>query len=77
MTRGAAPAVLERALERADAGILCVQPEQGRASAPRMAIVSVVETPRRFATPTMVGVDAPQIMQPGHAPPDLPAGSTS
>src|SRR5207244_1234490 len=37
----APPAVLE-VLERADAGILCVQPQQGELGA-RMAIVSVVE----------------------------------
>ena len=37
----APPAVLD-ALEHADAGILCVQPEQGELGA-RMAIVSVVE----------------------------------
>src|SRR6266436_3744626 len=37
-----APPAVIAALEKADAGILCVQPEQGELSA-RMAIVSVVE----------------------------------
>ena len=57
----APPAVLE-ALERADAGILCVQPEQGELGA-RMAIVSVVER-RAIRYAHMVGV-TPQIMQQG------------
>src|SRR5437868_15545048 len=38
----AAPAAVLGALERADAGILCVQPQQGELSA-RMAIVALVE----------------------------------
>jgi len=50
------------ALERADAGILCVQPEQGELSA-RMAIVSVVER-RAIRYAHMVGV-TPQIMKQG------------
>jgi aminopeptidase len=57
----APPAVLE-ALERADAGILCVQPEQGELGA-RMAIVSVVER-RALRYAHMVGV-TPQIMRQG------------
>src|SRR6476620_9377327 len=57
----APPAVLE-ALERADAGILCVQPEQGELGA-RMAIVSVVER-RAIRYAHMVGV-TPQIMRQG------------
>ena len=57
----APPAVLE-ALERADAGILCVQPEQGELGA-RMAIVAVVER-RAIRYAHMVGV-TPQIMQQG------------
>ena len=57
----APPAVLD-ALERADAGILCVQPEQGELSA-RMAIVSVVER-RAIRYAHMVGV-TPQIMKQG------------
>ena len=57
----APPAVLD-ALERADAGILCVQPEQGELGA-RMAIVSVVER-RAIRYAHMVGV-TPQIMQQG------------
>jgi leucyl aminopeptidase (aminopeptidase T) len=57
----APPAVLD-ALEHADAGILCVQPQQGELGA-RMAIVSVVERCGiRYAH--MVGV-TPQIMQQG------------
>ena len=57
----APPAVLA-ALEKADAGILCVQPEQGELGA-RMAIVSVVER-RAIRYAHMVGV-TPQIMQQG------------
>jgi aminopeptidase len=59
--RSAPPAVLD-ALERADAGILCVQPQQGELGA-RMAIVSVVER-RGIRYAHMVGV-TPQIMQQG------------
>ena len=57
----APPAVLA-ALEQADAGILCVQPEQGELGA-RMAIVSVVER-RAIRYAHMVGV-TPLIMQQG------------
>jgi len=57
----APPAVLQ-ALEQADAGILCVQPEQGELSA-RMAIVSVVER-RQIRYAHMVGV-TPLIMKQG------------
>jgi leucyl aminopeptidase (aminopeptidase T) len=57
----APPAVLD-ALERADAGILCVQPEQGELGA-RMAIVSVVER-RQIRYAHMVGV-TPLIMTQG------------
>jgi aminopeptidase len=57
----APPAVLD-ALERADAGILCVQPQQGELGA-RMAIVSVVER-RGIRYAHMVGV-TPQIMRQG------------
>src|SRR5262249_25314948 len=57
-----APAPRLAALERADAGILCVQPQQGELGA-RMAIVSVVER-RRIRYAHMVGV-TPQIMQQG------------
>ena len=57
-----APAAVLEALERADAGILCVQPEQGELSA-RMAIVSTVER-RAIRYAHMVGV-TPQIMQQG------------
>src|SRR5215471_3620226 len=57
----APPAVLD-ALEHADAGILCVQPQQGELGA-RMAIVSVVER-RGIRYAHMVGV-TPQIMQQG------------
>src|SRR4051794_34811356 len=58
----AAPAEVLAALERADAGILCVQPQQGELGA-RMAIVSVVER-RAIRYAHMVGV-TPQIMQQG------------
>jgi len=57
----APPAVLD-ALERADAGILCVQPQQGELGA-RMAIVSVVER-RGIRYAHMVGVTS-QIMRQG------------
>src|SRR5437763_4732109 len=58
----AAPAEVLDALESADAGILCVQPQQGELAA-RMAIVSVVER-RRIRYAHMVGVTA-QIMRQG------------
>jgi leucyl aminopeptidase (aminopeptidase T) len=57
-----APAAVLAALERADAGILCVQPEQGELGA-RMAIVSVVER-RAIRYAHMVGV-TPLIMTQG------------
>jgi len=57
----APPAVLD-ALEQADAGILCVQPQPGELGA-RMAIVSVVER-RGIRYAHMVGV-TPQIMREG------------
>jgi leucyl aminopeptidase (aminopeptidase T) len=57
----APPAVLD-ALEHADAGILCVQPERGELGA-RMAIVSVVER-RAIRYAHMVGV-TPRIMKEG------------
>jgi aminopeptidase len=57
-----APAAILDALERADAGILCVQPQQGELGA-RMAIVAVVER-RGIRYAHMVGV-TPQIMQQG------------
>src|SRR5499427_1490446 len=58
----APPVEVLDALERVDAGILCVQPQQGELAA-RMAIVSVVER-RRIRYAHMVGV-TPQIMQQG------------
>jgi aminopeptidase len=58
----AAPAEVLQALERADAGILCVQPLQGELVA-RMAIVAVVER-RQMRYAHMVGVTA-TIMQQG------------
>ena len=58
----AAPAAVIHALERADAGILCVQPQQGELGA-RMAIVAVVER-RAIRYAHMVGV-TPQIMRQG------------
>jgi len=58
----AAPPEVLDALEQADAGILCVQPQQGELSA-RMAIVSVVER-RAIRYAHMVGV-TPQIMKQG------------
>jgi leucyl aminopeptidase (aminopeptidase T) len=57
----APPAVLD-ALEHADAGILCVQPQQGELGA-RMAIVAVVER-RGIRYAHMVGVTT-QIMRQG------------
>jgi leucyl aminopeptidase (aminopeptidase T) len=58
----AAPQAILDALERADAGILCVQPQQGELGA-RMQIVSVVER-RGIRYAHMVGV-TPQIMRQG------------
>jgi leucyl aminopeptidase (aminopeptidase T) len=58
----AAPREVLDVLEHADAGILCVQPQQGELSA-RMAIVSVVER-RAIRYAHMVGV-TPQIMKQG------------
>ncbi len=58
---GAPEAILE-ALERADAGILCLQPLPGELGA-RMAIVSLVER-RQIRYAHMVGV-TPQIMRQG------------
>src|SRR5262249_28158533 len=58
----AAPPEVLDALEQADAGILCVQPQQGELGV-RMAIVSVVER-RGIRYAHMVGV-TPQIMQQG------------
>jgi aminopeptidase len=58
----AAPPAVLAALEVADAGILCVQPQQGELGA-RMAIVSLVER-RGIRYAHMVGV-TPQIMQQG------------
>src|SRR5262249_40427492 len=55
-----APREVIDALERADAGILCVQPQQGELGA-RMAIVAVVER-RRIRYAHMVGV-TDQIMR--------------
>ncbi len=57
-----APSQVLDALERADAGILCVQPQQGELAA-RMAIVAVVER-RGIRYAHMVGV-TPQIMTQG------------
>jgi leucyl aminopeptidase (aminopeptidase T) len=59
--RTAPPEVLN-SLERADAGILCIQPQEGELAA-RMAIVAVVER-RRIRYAHMVGV-TPQIMKQG------------
>jgi leucyl aminopeptidase (aminopeptidase T) len=58
----AAPPPVVDVLERADAGILCVQPQQGELGA-RMAIVSVVER-RGIRYAHMVGV-TPEIMRQG------------
>jgi leucyl aminopeptidase (aminopeptidase T) len=57
-----APAVVLEALERADAGILCVQPREGELGA-RMGIVAVVER-RAIRYAHMVGV-TPEIMRQG------------
>ena len=57
-----APAEVLDSLERADAGILCIQPQEGELAA-RMAIVAVVER-RRIRYAHMVGV-TPQIMKQG------------
>ena len=56
------PAAVLAALERADAGILCVQPRQGELRA-RMAIVAAVER-RGIRYAHMVGV-TPEIMRQG------------
>jgi len=58
----AAPPEIIDALEQADAGILCVQPQQGELAA-RMAIVAAVER-RAIRYAHMVGV-TPQIMRQG------------
>jgi leucyl aminopeptidase (aminopeptidase T) len=58
----AAPAAVLEALERCDAGILCVQPQQGELPA-RMAIVAAVER-RQIRYAHMVGV-TPEIMMQG------------
>jgi leucyl aminopeptidase (aminopeptidase T) len=58
----AAPAAVLDALERCDAGVLCVQPRQGELVA-RMAIVATVER-RRIRYAHMVGV-TPTIMRQG------------
>ncbi|HJR59742.1 MAG TPA: aminopeptidase [Vicinamibacterales bacterium] len=58
----AAPRAILESLEHADAGILCVQPQQGELAA-RMAIVAVVER-RRVRYAHMVGV-TPRIMKEG------------
>ena len=57
-----APTEVIGALERADAGILCVQPMEGELAA-RMAIVAVVER-RRIRYAHMIGV-TPRIMREG------------
>ena len=57
-----APGAVLDALERADAGILCVQPREGELAA-RMAIVAAVER-RRIRYAHMVGV-TPRIMREG------------
>jgi aminopeptidase len=58
----AAPPAVVEALERADAGILCMQPRQGELPC-RMEIVSVVER-RRIRYAHMIGV-TPEIMRQG------------
>jgi aminopeptidase len=58
----AVPSRILDALEEADAGILCVQPQEGELPA-RMAIVSLIER-RRIRYAHMVGV-TPQIMREG------------
>jgi aminopeptidase len=57
-----APAEILDAFDRADAGILCVQPQEGELPA-RMAIVGLIER-RRIRYAHMVGV-TPQIMRQG------------
>ncbi len=57
-----APAAILEALESADVGVLCMQPQEGELGA-RMAIVSVVER-RQIRYAHMVGVTR-QIMQEG------------
>ncbi len=57
-----APVEVLHAFEQADAGILCIQPQQGELPA-RMAIVGVIER-RRIRYAHMVGV-TPQIMRQG------------
>jgi aminopeptidase len=57
-----APAVVLEALERADVGILCVQPREGELGA-RMGIVAVVER-RAIRYAHMIGV-TPEIMRQG------------
>ena len=59
---GAAPPEILDSLEQANAGILCVQPQEGELGA-RMAIVAVVER-RRIRYAHMVGV-TPRIMREG------------
>jgi aminopeptidase len=58
----AAPRAVLEALERADAGILCLQPREGELGA-RMAIVAVVER-RHVRYAHMIGV-TPEIMRQG------------
>ncbi len=55
------PATINDALERADAGILCVQPQQGELGT-RMDIVAIVER-RQIRYAHMVGVTAEIMMQ--------------
>ncbi len=57
-----APGAVLEALETADAGILCVQPQEGELAV-RMAIVAAVER-RRIRYAHMIGV-TPQIMREG------------
>ena len=57
-----APAAVLEALGRADAGILCVQPQEGELPA-RMAIVGLIER-RRIRSAHMIGV-TPRIMREG------------
>ena len=57
-----APAEVVAALDRSDAGVLCVQPQEGELPA-RMSIVAAVER-RRVRYAHMVGV-TPQIMREG------------
>ena len=57
-----APAAILEALNEADAGILCVQPQEGELGS-RMAIVAVVER-RRIRYAHMIGV-TPRIMREG------------